>query len=184
MTTKSMFMVAATAVGMVAVADVWDVKFTLKTVQNDKRTSVTIRGAWDDSVAGQYSFWDNKTKAPLKNVEFATANAATYRSGKSQAINAQLVWGDLDNPEGLLVAAGFGSEKSESGQVAGTFGGKPASGTWSIKRSTRNFAALNKASGTVDTAGNLAAKKAAQEFLANAQNAAEVIKQGEEASAK
>ena len=54
MTTKSVFMLAAATAGMVATAEVWDVKFTLKTVENGQRTSVTIKGAWDDSVAGQY----------------------------------------------------------------------------------------------------------------------------------
>ena len=183
MTTKSVFMLAAATAGMVATAEVWDVKFTLKTVENGQRTSVTIKGAWDDSVAGQYSFWNDKTKAPLKDVEFATAKPANY--GRSnQALNAQLLWGALDNPDGVLVAAGFGTYKRESGQVAGTYKGMPASGTWSIKRSTKTFDKLNKANGAVDTAANQAAKKAAQDFLANAMSATDVIKKAEEASAK
>ena len=83
MTAKSIFLTAAAAAGMVAVADVWDIKFTLKTVQNDKKVSVTLKGAWDDAVDGQYSFWDNKTKVALKDVAFSrpvrrpTATAAT-----------------------------------------------------------------------------------------------------------
>ena len=183
MTTKSVFMLAAATAGMVATAEVWDVKFTLKTVENGQRTSVTIKGAWDDSVAGQYSFWNDKTKVPLKDVEFATTKPANY--GRSnQALNAQLLWGALDKPDGVLVAAGFGTYKRESGQVAGTYGGMPASGTWSIKRSTKTFDKLNKANGAVDTAANQAAKKAAQDFLANAMSATDVIKKAEEASAK
>lgn len=169
MTAKSIFLTAAAAAGMVAVADVWDIKFTLKTVQNDKKVSMTLKGAWDDAVDGQYSFWDNKTKVALKNVAFLTAGSKAYSNGRNQGSNAQLVWGGLENPEGLLVAGGFGSLKSQSGQVVGTYGGAPASGTWSMKKASarKTFDSLNKG-GSVDAKANAALKKEAEFVLAEA----------------
>ena len=142
MTTKSIVLTAVAAAGLVANAEVWDIKFSLKTVGNNKKTSVKIVGAYDDSTAGKYSFWYDKGAA-LKNVEFATDNVTSYgRSNKAQ--NAQLVWGDVSSPDGILIAGGFGSARSTSGQVAGVLDGVPASGTWTMKRSSKTFDALAK----------------------------------------
>ena len=46
MTTKSIVLTAVAAAGMVANAEVWDIKFSLKTVDNNKKTSVKIVGAY------------------------------------------------------------------------------------------------------------------------------------------
>ena len=171
MTTKSIVLTAVAAAGMVANAEVWDIKFSLKTVDNNKKTSVKIVGAYDDSTAGKYSFWYNKGAA-LKNVEFATDNVTSYgRSNKAQ--NAQLVWGDVSSPDGILIAGGFGSARSTSGQVAGMLGGIPASGTWTMKRSTKSFDALAKQA--ADVAANLAQEAAVKAYLDGAKSAAEVM---------
>ena len=171
MTTKSIVLTAVAAAGMVANAEVWDIKFSLKTVGNNKKTSVKIVGAYDDSTAGKYSFWYNKGAA-LKNVEFATENEKDYgRSNKAK--NAQLVWGDVSSPDGILIAGGFGSARSTSGQVAGVLDGVPASGTWTMKRSTKSFDALAKQA--ADVAANLAQEAAVKAYLDGAKKAAEII---------
>ena len=112
------------------------------TIDNNKKTSVKIVGAYDD-VSGKYAFGYDKGAA-LTYEEFAVENVTGYgRSNKAQ--NAQLVWGeDIFNPKGILIAGGFGSARSTSGQVAGVLDGVPAAGTWTMKRSSKTFDALAK----------------------------------------
>ena len=176
---KNLALATAAFASIAAVADVYQVKFTVATVTNGKKANVTVNGAYDSS-ANKYAFW-TKNNYALGTVEFDVANNVTYR--RSLAQNAQLAWGK-DN---VLVAAGFGSAKSLSGKVAGILGGAPAAGTWTMKKTNRAFSAIAKADvnekGITALPPNLVLGSVADDALKAAADAIEAQKKAEAAQA-
>lgn len=190
MTNKTILMAFAAAAAFAASANVTEVKFTVKTseVATSSRGKVTtnvvskvINGLVDEN--GNHTFWSvkgygrNKVITTYQNTYFGLVNDS--EAGRRIGQNAELIWGeDAENPENILVAGAWGTATSKSGQVAGTFDGKPATGTWSARVNARKTyaellakagvqQATNKATGVID---DLAAdQKKAEEDLAAAQ---------------
>lgn len=196
MTTKTIMMAVAAAMGLAASAGVIEVKFTVKTDVNNKVASKVIAGLYDQET-GKHVFWTREKSAnvPVQNAYFGLVNDATVAKKVGQ--NAELIWGDEKNPENVLVAGAWGSDKSKSGQVAGMFNGKPATGTWSAKLNTKksyaDLLAKNKVTqtenreqgviGAAEADVAAAAKKAADEIAAAKAEAEAAVKAAEEKAA-
>ena len=143
MTTKTIMMAVAAAMGLAASAGVIEVKFTVKTDVASKVASKVITGLYDQE-SGKHVFWTTEKVANDKG-KLVNTNVAIQKSyfglvnekevAKKIGQNAELIWGE--NDENVLVAGAWGSDKSKSGQVAGTFNGNPATGTWSAKLNTK-----------------------------------------------
>ena len=189
-------MAVAAAMGLAASAGVIEVKFTVKTDVNNKVASKVIAGLYDQET-GKHVFWTREKSAnvPVQNAYFGLVNDATVAKKVGQ--NAELIWGDEKNPENVLVAGAWGSDKSKSGQVAGMFNGKPATGTWSAKLNTKksyaDLLAKNKVTqtenreqgviGAAEADVAAAAKKAADEIAAAKAEGEAAAKAAEEKSA-
>ncbi len=158
MTTKTIAFAVAATFGLVASADVFDVKFTVKTMNQEttKLESKVISGLID-TAAEQYVFWSKvkvpetnangkvswvKKNIPYENTYFGLVNDTTATKAKKVGQNAELIWGDEENPENVLVAGAWGSSSSKSGQVAGMIDNIPANGTWSAKYNKKTYAEL------------------------------------------
>ncbi|MGN0833325.1 MAG: hypothetical protein ACI4RD_06715 [Kiritimatiellia bacterium] len=149
MTAKTIAMAVIAAMGLAAHAGVVEVKFTVKTDVNDKVTSKAIWGLCNQET-GEHVFWTQEklpnekgrlvnTNVAIPNTYFGLVNDTLVTRYVGQ--NAELIWGD--NDENVLVAGAWGSEKSKSGQVAGIFNAKPATGTWTAKlNTTKTYAEL------------------------------------------
>ena len=146
MTTKTIMMAVAAAMGLAASASVIEVKFTVKTESEGKIASKVISGLYD-AETGKHVFWTVekqknekgktvKVNVPYEGTYFGLVNETTV--AKKEGQNAELIWGDAETPENVLVAGAWGTAKSKSGQVAGTLDGKPATGTWSAKVNTKS----------------------------------------------
>ena len=142
MTAKTIGMAVIAAMGLAAHAGVLEVKFTVKTDVNDKVASKAIYGLYNQE-SGEHVFWTQEklpnekgrlvtTNVAIPNTYFGLVNESPVASYIGQ--NAELIWGDSD--ENVLVAGAWGSAKSKSGQVAGIFNAKPATGTWTAKLNT------------------------------------------------
>ncbi len=194
MTTKTMMMALAMAMGLAASASVIEVKFTVKTDVNGKVTTKTYKGVYDTK-EGKHAFYDVKAKKTIDGSYFGLVNETT--AGKKVGQNAELIWGDMSDPKNVLVAGAWGTDSSKSGQVAGMIDGKPATGTWSAKESSKSYDALlkkykinaqptNEATSTIDNlTGKVAAALAeAKELVAAAQAEADAkVKAAEDKSA-
>ena len=196
MTAKTIMMAVAAAMGLAASAGVIEVKFTVKTDVNNKVASKVISGLYDQGT-GKHVFWtrEKSVNVPVQNAYFGLVNDTTVAKKVGQ--NAELIWGDEKNPENVLVAGAWGSDKSKSGQVAGTFNGKPETGTWSAKLNTKksyeDLLAKNKvtqtenreqgviAQGKADVAA--AEQKADDEIAAAKAEAEAAVKAAEEKAA-
>lgn len=192
MTTKTIMMAVAAAMGLAASASVIEVKFTVKTENEGKVASKVISGLYD-AESGKHVFWTVekqknekgktvKVNVPYEGTYFGLVNDTPVAKKVGQ--NAELIWGDATNPENVLVAGAWGTAASKSGQVAGTLGGKPATGTWSAKVNTKkSYADLlakygltqveNKATGVIDDLNEKVS-----------QSASDVVKAQEEADKK
>ena len=144
MTAKTIGMAVIAAMGLAAHAGVVEVKFTVKTDVNDKVASKAIFGLYNQE-SGEHVFWTQEklpnekgrlvtTNVAIPNTYFGLVNESPVASYIGQ--NAELIWGDSD--ENVLVAGAWGSARSnsKSGQVAGIFNAKPATGTWTAKLNT------------------------------------------------
>ena len=195
MTTKTILLAAAATVGLAASASVTEIKFTVKTETNGKVASKVISGLYDQE-SGKHIFWTGKKdKVAYTGTYFGLVNETS--AGKKVGQNAELIWGDVDNPENVLVAGAWGSSKSKSGQVAGTLDGKPATGTWSAKLNTKKSyndllakygltQVENKATGVIDDLkGDVAQaqEEAAEKVAAAEAKAAEDIKNAQDEGA-
>jgi len=195
MTTKTILLAAAATVGLAASASVTEIKFTVKTETNGKVASKVISGLYDQE-SGKHIFWTGKKdKVAYTGTYFGLVNETS--AGKKVGQNAELIWGDADNPENVLVAGAWGSSKSKSGQVAGTLDGKPATGTWSAKLNTKKSyndllakygltQVENKATGVIDDLkGDVAQaqEEAAEKVAAAEAKAAEDIKNAQDEGA-
>lgn len=152
MATKTLLLAAAAGLGLAASADVYEVKFTVKTDVNGKYASKTINGVVD-TTAGEHTFWttEGRTKVAIANSYFGFTNDKVL--GRKIGQNAELIWGE--NDENVLVAGAWGTDKSKSGQAAGMLAKTPANGTWSAKLSKLTYAALLAKNG-VEAADNRA----------------------------
>lgn len=209
MTTKAIMSVVAATFGLVASADVIEVKFTVKTEDEGKVVSKTISGYYDTDT-DKNVFWSvqkvngKNAKVAYENTYFGLANYTEAAKAKKFGQNAELIWGD-DN-ENVLVAGAWGKAASKSGQVAGMLDGVPATGTWSAKVKTKKtYAQLLAAAGlsqaenrensvidgavadakkAVADAEAAAAQKIADAEAEAAQKVADAKSQGEEAVKK
>lgn len=197
MTAKTIAMAVIAAMGLAAHAGVVEVKFTVKTDVNDKVASKAIYGLYNQE-SGEHVFWTQEklpnekgrlvnTNVAIPNTYFGLVNESPVARYIGQ--NAELIWGE--NDENVLVAGAWGSEKSKSGQVAGIFNAKPATGTWSAKLNTsKTYAELlakNKIEqssmrdqGVIDGIKNAASESVAE---AEAKAAEEIAKAKAEADA-
>lgn len=197
MTAKTIAMAVIAAMGLAAHAGVVEVKFTVKTDVNDKVASKAIYGLYNQE-SGEHVFWTQEklpnekgrlvnTNVAIPNTYFGLVNESPVARYIGQ--NAELIWGE--NDENVLVAGAWGSAKSKSGQVAGIFNAKPATGTWSAKLNTsKTYAELlakNKIEqssmreqGVIDDIKNSASESVAE---AEAKAAEEIAKAKAEADA-
>lgn len=135
MTSKLITTVVAATIAAAASATVYDVKFTVKTI-NDKGKfgTVTIQGAYDEATGLSY-FWDRKTKAPIAGASFGAEMNVT-ETGKKVLANAELVW---DNNKSALVVGSSGTDTSLTGNFGGMIDEVPAYGTYSFKASKKSI---------------------------------------------
>ena len=141
MTAKTITLALAAATTAAAIADVVEVKFTVKTENDGKVAKKVISGVYD-TTADKHVFWTTATQknekgrkvkvnVPYADTYFGLVNDTTVARKIGQ--NAELIWGDETDPENVLVAGAWGTSTSKSGQAAGILDGKPATGTWSAK---------------------------------------------------
>lgn len=155
---KLMIATAAAAVGLSAVADVYNVKFTATTtvaaskkVKGEvkdylKKGSVVVNGLYDTDTA-KYYFWTGSgaKMVPVQNAIFESQNEVDMDSkvnGKNVALNAGFYAGKEGELETAFIAAGLGKVltvggtdlNSASGSFAGKYEGNPAYGTWAYSK--------------------------------------------------
>ena len=136
MSTKTIMMAVAAAMGLAASAGVMEVKFSVKTEVDGKVAYKKISGLYDTETK-QHVFWttqkiDRKNvNVPYEGTYFGLVNDT--EAGKKVGQNAELIWGEGETPANVLVAGAWGTGASKSGNAAGTLDGKPATGTWSAK---------------------------------------------------
>lgn len=151
---KLMIATAVAAVGLSAVADVYNVKFTATTtvaaskkVKGEakdylKKGSVVVNGLYDTNT-DKYYFWTGSgaKMVPVQNAIFEAQNGVDMDScvnGKNVALNAGFYVGEENELGTAFVAAGLGKVltvggqdlNSASGSFAGKYEGNPAYGTW------------------------------------------------------
>ena len=145
MKAKTIMMALAATAAAAAIADVVEVKFTVKTENDGKVAKKVISGVYD-TTADKHVFWTTATQknekgrkvkvnVPYADTYFGLVNDTTVARKIGQ--NAELIWGDETDPENVLVAGAWGTASSKSGQAAGILAGKPATGTWSAKVNTK-----------------------------------------------